>query len=301
MFVLLVMPAAAAVHAAEGGPAAAVLIVVGPSDHPAGTHEPAAGARLLAAAVAASEATDLDAAVSEGWPSAERLAAARTVVFLGDRFPANRLPDAAGNMAALAAAADRGCGIVCLHYATAVGAEDIGPDGDHPLLRWTGGYFAYRSCPHHTSVAKVFDATITPTAAMAAHPLGRGWETFSLREEPYTNNYFGPTTGRLPGFAAVATTEWPAESSRVETVAWARERPEGGRGFAVVMPHFYRSWADEDLRTLILNGVVWSAGGEVPAEGVGSPRPDLAAYGAGSIEPQRRRRAGTAGTATGRP
>ena len=33
--------------------------------------------------------------------------------------------------------------------------------GDHPLLHWTGGYFATR-CKHHQSVARIFEATIKP-------------------------------------------------------------------------------------------------------------------------------------------
>jgi hypothetical protein len=57
----------------------------------------------------------------------------------------------------------RGCGIVCVHYATGLLGEDVSAEGDHPLLQWLGGYFANRSCPHHESFARIFPAaTITP-------------------------------------------------------------------------------------------------------------------------------------------
>ena len=50
----------------------------------------------------------------------------------------------------------------------------------------------------------------------------------------------------------------PPEAPKREAVAWGVERTDGGRGFAIVMPHFYKNWANEDLRRLILNGIVWT-------------------------------------------
>ena len=54
------------------------------------------------------------------------------------------------------------------------------------------------------------------------------------------------------------------------------------------MPHFYRNWANEDLRRLILNGIVWTAKRNVPAAGVKTPPPDLAAFTPGALEPRPR-------------
>ena len=59
------------------------------------------------------------------------------------------------------------------------------------------------------------------------------------------------------------------------------ERPDGGRGFGIVMPHYYRNWELADLRTLILNGIVWTAGVEIPGAGVRVELPALT-----SFEPQ---------------
>jgi hypothetical protein len=53
-------------------------------------------------------------------------------------------------------------------------------------------------------------------------------------------------------------------------VAWAVERPDGGRGFGFTGGHFHVNWGDSYFRTLILNALVWTAKGEVPPEGVGS-------------------------------
>jgi len=112
----------------------------------------------------------------------------------------------------------------------------------------------------------------------------RGWESFSLRDEPYYNNYFGPN-GPLPNVTALATSMLPPEEPKRETVAWAVSRADGGRGMGVVMPHFYRNWRDDNLRTLILNGVVWSAKVEVPSDGVRVTLPDLATFEPGAVEP----------------
>ena len=55
-----------------------------------------------------------------------------------------------------------------------------------------------------------------------------------------------------------------------EALAWAYERPDGGRGFGCTGAHFHRNWADPDFRKLMLNALAWTAGLEVPAEGISS-------------------------------
>jgi type 1 glutamine amidotransferase len=177
-----------------------------------------------------------------------------------------------------------GCGIACLHYATGLGGQDVSPDGEHPLLRWIGGYFANRSCPHHESFAKIFDkATVEPSAVN--HPANRGWKAFTLRDEPYYNNYFGKEGKPASNVTVLATCLLPPESPKREPVAWCVEREDGGRGFGIVMPHFYKNWSIDELRMFILNGVVWTAKLEVPAEGVRTTLDELVSYGPQSLEP----------------
>ena len=262
-----------------------VLIVVGPSKHPPGTHEVAAGGRLMRHCL--QHMTNLPGVgveLVDTWPDKPQRDAADTVVFIGDTFPANRLPNAAQNLADLDAMMRRGCGIVCVHYATGLLGEDVSPTGEHPLLHWLGGYFANRSCPHHQSLAKVFSAaTITPAAPR--HPICRGWQEFTLHDEPYINNYFGPQGNRLAAnVTALATSMLPPEAPQPETVAWCVAREDGGRGFGVVMPHYYRNWQDDNLRRLILNGIVWTAKLEVPAGGVQTDAPRLADFEPESVD-----------------
>jgi type 1 glutamine amidotransferase len=206
------------------------------------------------------------------------------VVFLGDNFPPQRLPDTRAILDDLDALAQRGVGIVCLHYAVGLRAEDVSHTGDHPLLRWIGGYFANRGCPHHESFARIFPQSVIEPAA-PQHPVCRGWKAFAIHDEPYFNNYFGPH-GNQPAanVTVLAASQLPPDNPKREPVAWCVERADGGRGFGIVMPHFYKNWSHDDLRRLILNAIVWTAQLEVPADGVQTALPDLAAFQPGAVE-----------------
>jgi len=272
-------------RAADAAPR--VLIVVGPSQHPPGTHEVAAGGRLLEHCL---NEAGLKAEVKTEWPTdgAKAFADVAAVAFIGDLFPPEVMPNRDAIMADLAVMTKRGCGIVAIHYATGLEAKHIAEDGEHPLLHWTGGYFATR-CKHHQSIARVFkEATIEPAAAKNSneetHPLARGWKPFTIHDEPYIKNYFGKD-GPAKNVRVIATANLPPEKPQPEPVAWAIERADGGRGAAVVMPHFYRNWQNDDLRTLILNSIVWAAKQEVPKEGVQVALPELASFKPVALEP----------------
>jgi type 1 glutamine amidotransferase len=263
-----------------------VLIIVGPSSHPPGTHEVAASGRLMQHCLEhMTNVPGVSAQVFEEWPTDSAVrAAAATVVFIGDLFPLSRLPNPARTLRELGAMMDRGCGLVCIHYATGLRSADVAADGEHPLLHWLGGYFADKT-PHHQSVARVYpQVTITP--ATPAHPVSRGVREYTLHDEPYYHNYFGPNGNQLAAnVVPLATAMLPPEAPRREVVAWGVERTDGGRGFGIVMPHFYRNWSHEDLRRSILNGIVWTAQREVPVAGVATAPPELAAFAPVSVEP----------------
>ena len=262
-----------------------VLFVVGPDSHGPGSHEPIAGARLLQHCIEnLPKLTGHTAEVVSKWPSESQQAKADTVVFLGDTFPANRFEDAARNLADLHRMMQRGCGIVCLHYATGLKKEDVSPTGEHPLLGWMGGYFANPGSTHHVSYARVFDkAKITP--GKTKHPILRGWKEFVIRDEPYGNNYFGPHDNKpAPNVTILATSLQPPESPKREAVAWCVQRADKGRGFGIVMPHYYKNWSHDDLRTFVLNGILWTANITLPQEGVKCPAPDLKSFGPKSVE-----------------
>ena len=265
-----------------------VLIISGPSQHPPGTHEAAAGARLLEHCL--KHAENIGPVVAESldtWPSDPGLLeGVDSVVFIGDIFPPERMENSDAIMAQLTKLMDSGCGIVCVHYATGLRAEHVADDGDHPLLHWLGGYFATR-CEHHRSVARVCKATLVPEDV--EHPVLQGWNSFTFDDEPYWNNYFGedgPATNVTPLVYAML----PPDAPLKETVVWAVERADGGRGVGIVVPHYYRNWQIDDLRKMVLNGIAWSAGMAVPDEGVDSSLSDLARFEPAAVQPQPRKK-----------
>ena len=263
-----------------------ILVVVGPSTHPPGSHEVAAGGRLMTHCLEnMSNVAGVKADWYDEWPKDQKvLDAASSVVFIGDTFPPQRMPETALILAKLDAMMERGCGIACVHYATGLWGQDVEVDGKHPLLGWMGGYFANKTCPHHQGVAKIYSAaTITPAAS--DHPIARGWKEFTLRDEPYINNYFGQDGNRLASnVTALAASMLPPENPKREIVSWCVERADSGRGFAIVMPHFYKNWALDDLRCFILNGIVWTAKLDVPAAGVKTILPSLKEFQPAAVE-----------------
>lgn len=281
----MALAAAGSLAAAE----ARVAIIAGPSNHPPGTHEVAAGARLMQWALEnMANVRGVKAEVYTEWPKdARALEGVKTLVFIGDIFPPQKMAERDEALRQIGRLMERGVGIACVHYATGLRAEDVAPDGSHPLLGWLGGYFGTRT-PHHQSVAKVFPSvTITPGAA--GHAVARGWREFTVDEEPYYNNYFGAGGNQPgPGVTVLATAMLPPEAPKREIIAWGAQRKDGGRGFGIVMPHFYRNWGDENMRRLILNGIVWTAKMEVPKGGVETPKPDLARFEPESVEPKAR-------------
>jgi hypothetical protein len=65
-----------------------------------------------------------------------------------------------------------------------------------------------------------------------------------------------------------------AAKGRAETMMWATDRPDGGRGVGFTGGHFHMNFADENFRKIALNAVLWSAKVEVPKTGVTFPVTD---------------------------
>ena len=95
-------------------------------------------------------------------------------------------------------------------------------------------------------------------AKSAKHPICRGWKEYDLREEYYYKLKFLPEA-RPVLKAHVDKQDYP--------VAWVYDRPDGGRSFGFVGGHFHDNFGKEEFRRAIVNGILWTARVEVPAEG----------------------------------
>ena len=268
--------------AAVGGPGCAtstssarapkkIVLVAGRVSHGTGEHEFRAGALLLKDCL--DQVPGVQAiVVANGWPADvavfEDAAAILIYADGGDAHPFIR-PE---RLQLLDGLMKRGVGLGAVHYGVEVPKERGGPE----FLRWIGGYFEmfYSVNPH-------WDANFTQ---FPRHPITRGVQPFKIRDEWYYNIRFRPemkgVTSLLVGKPDDETRQgksssprgpYPhvlAASGREEVVAWAVERPDGGRGFGFTGAHFHKNWGNENFRKIVLNALLWTARLEVPASGV---------------------------------
>ncbi|MGQ9576365.1 MAG: family 16 glycoside hydrolase [Thermoguttaceae bacterium] len=172
----------------------------------------------------------------------------------------------------------QGVGLALLHYAVEIPKGRPG----NCLLDWVGGYFET-----YWSVNPFWKAEFK---SFPDHPVARGLQPFAIDDEWYYHMRFRENMqGLTPILTAVppnSTRQRPdgphsnnptvrARKGMPEHVAWAFQRPDGGRGFGFTGGHYHWNWAHDGFRTVVLNGLVWVAGLDVPAGGVPSQTPTL--------------------------
>lgn len=256
---------AAVAVAEEAGPAK-IVFIAGPPSHASGEHEFNAGAILLARAL--NEQSGLPVSVEvvhDGWPEDESVfEGARAVIIYSDgnaRHPVN------GNEALMDALAAEGVGFMFMHFGVEV---PPGEQGDY-FKQWIGGHYdsGFSANPHWTA----------DVALDESHPVSRGVPGFPVHDEWYYNIRFAEGDGIAHLLTGVPTREritryihWTADAERGlgqrQTMMWAVERPDGGRGIGFTGGHWHRNWAIDEFRRVVLNGIVWVAGVEVPEGGV---------------------------------
>jgi hypothetical protein len=255
-----------------------LVAVAGRPSHPPGQHEFRAGVLLLKKCLDEAGLDLVTAAYDGGWPvDPSAFDNADAVLFFADGGGGHPVVQS-NRLAQVDALAKRGVGVACLHYAVEVPKEKGGPQ----FLDWLGGYFET-----HWSVNPHWRLTRTELAQ--GHPITRGVRPFETNDEWYYHMRFRgegdrPDDRVVPILSAVppdATRERPdgphsnnpvvrANKGGREVLAWAYERPDGGRGFGCTGAHFHANWQDDDFRRLMLNALVWTTGLEVPRDGVDS-------------------------------
>ena len=241
-----------------------IVMVAGTPSHGKGAHEFNAGTKILKKCLDATPGV-LATAYYNGWPADPTAFDNADSILLymdgGSGHPViqrNRLTEIDQLM-------KRGVGLCCAHYAVEVPKEKGGPD----LIKWIGGYYetGYSINPH-------WDAKFTE---LPTHPVTIGVEPFTINDEWYYNMRFAEgLSGIVPILKAAPPNETrrteasKANPGRVEIVAWAIERPDGGRGFGFTGGHNHANWGNDDFRKLVLNALLWSAKADVPAGGVSS-------------------------------
>ena len=255
-----------------------ILFLAGHDTHAWGQHRHGPGSRLLCDAL--KEGGEVEAEVITAWPSPEVLAKADALVIYADGWDAHPAND---KLEEVEAFMNSGKGLVALHWATGIQAADPGSKdqkNDPRRIKWRelmgADFEAYYS------ISNFWQAK---SSEHADHPVMRGVKPFSLYDECYfllrgcdhehgeikplfrihpskdlVEPGLSPYRGNDAARAAMA-------SDAPHWDAWAFPRPKGGRAFGFTGGHFHWSWANDDARKMVLNGILWSAGAEIPEGG----------------------------------
>lgn len=238
-----------------------VLMAGSPSNKP-GQHEYFAGCALIMEWLKAVPGV-APVLVADGWPKNEAvLDGARAVLLFMDG--GIKLPFLEeGRWKRMQALADSGTGLVVLHQGI-----DCPADRAEAFKQWFGAAFQPDiGCRGHWDVQFV---------SVPSHPITRGMQPFELLKDGWLYNLHFASQGVTPVLACPMpensrkTADAKAHAGRDETVAWAYERPNGGRSFGFTGCDLHANWADANQRRLVLNGLLWSAKIEVPEGGVAS-------------------------------
>ncbi len=172
--------------------------------------------------------------------------------------------------AQLAKLAARGVGFVAMHQAFTVPDKANATQIADLLggVRASGSDYAMEAAPV-TVVAK-------------GHPITSGVGNFDYLDEYYSAIDFGKVTPVLSGRAHVQFGKAGSvyqEPSRDRVIAWTRERNGGGRSFGFAGGHYLASLDQPQVRTILLNAILWAAKEQVPQAGATSTIPTASRMG----------------------
>lgn len=253
---------------AEDGDAKNLLLIAGDPSHGYGAHEHYAGLKILEQSLLEGGG-QINVNVIKGWPDDETLVEqADTIVIYCD---GGKRHLAIPHLDKLREELSRGCGLVCIHYAVEMVP---GPPGD-AWVDMLGGHFEI-----HWSVNPHWVANFD---SLPDHPITRGVEPFETDDEWYFHLRFKDSENVVPILAAVAPEDTmrrkdgahsgnphvrkSVAAGEPQTVAWAYERPDGGRSFGFTGGHYHWNWGNDNFRRLVTNAIRWSAGDEIPETG----------------------------------
>lgn len=238
----------ACVECCAGEPESRKVVLIGHGpDHPYRTHCYLPECELLAKCLR--QTPGVEAVVHRGWPEEPRVLADAHALVLHVARGGDFLFDAAHRQQAVELL-DRGIGLAAIHWGTGAANDDeVGPLWQRTL----GGHY-------HREFARYLVERTSLRPGTAGHPICRGWEVFELEDEFYIHVRFQPDIVPV-AVARVAGGD--------HTIAWAYQRPgeRGGRSFGFVAGHFHDNFALLPFRRCVVNGILWTAGLDVPPEG----------------------------------
>lgn len=259
-----------------------LVMIAGPVSHPPLMHEFKAGSMLLQKRLEAVPGLKT-VLITNGWPTKlvdgkrvddQAVFEGADAVFIYCDGGANHPAVQKDRLAALGALVKKGVSLGMAHYAVEVLADKGGAE----WKEWIGGHYE-----NSFSCNPIWEADYK---TLPEHPITRGVKPFKTNDEWYFNMRFREGKAGVKDILVAtpsdAVRDGPyvhpkgpyahiqAAKGRPETMMWAVERADGGRGFGFTGGHFHRNWQNDDQRRLMLNAIVWLAKLEVPAGGIAS-------------------------------
>lgn len=220
-----------------------------------GHHDYLAGCACLEACLRQTSGVEI-VQVKNGWPDDEGVFSnAKAVVFYTDGGGKQAFLDSPARTAKLQSMVDRGVGIVMMHQAV----DFPDPVADQ-AKSWLGGiYVAGASGRGHWDSDHV---------DFPKHPIARGVTPWKINDGWLNRIQF------VEGMKGITPLAWSGKEyagSRAgldkDIVAWSYERPNGGRSFSFTGLDAHSAWSLPGMRQLVVNGVLWAAGMEIPETG----------------------------------
>ena len=251
-----------------------IVFIAGQDSHGHGEHEFRAGCHLLAKALNKSGLKVNAIVVEDGWPKDDSVlkGASSIIVFSNGR----QMHPFLNRFEQIDKLVKAGTGIGFFHDAFNVETEEEAKY----IKRWIGGHYerGFSTNPKW-EVKALLNKDLKVT---------NGVKPFKLFDELHFNIRFDDSVdvihvlkGKPDSAARSGMTSSPRGPmqhivdalGREETLLWLRENKTGGRGIGFSGGHYHQIWKNKQVRTLVLNAIVWSAGLEIPKAGVVSKNP----------------------------
>lgn len=250
-----------------------LVIIAGNRSHPPLMHEFRAGCLIIEKCLQNVKGLTVEVHTNHWVSNEATLEDADAIFIYSDGWKRN--PAVQGDhLKTLTRLTAKGVSIGFAHYGVQVDPAVAGKE----FKKWIGGHYE-----HEFSVNPMWKPNYTK---FPKHPITRGVKPFSVRDEWYFNMRFRegmrgvtpilvdtPSDDVRDGPYVHPKGPYPhieAASGRKETMMWCVERPDGGRGLGFTGGHNHLNWGDPNYRKVVLNGLVWLAGLEVPKSGIKS-------------------------------
>lgn len=233
--------------------AAKIVLIAGSNFYKAGEHEYVGNCAVLVDLL--KQTAGVAPVLAVDWPKKpETLEGAKAVVFLFDGaekhqlLKENRIP-------AFQKLVDAKIGLVQLHQTV-----EYNKDFTPKAISWSGGAWE-KGKGARAHWVQEFDK-------FPEHAIFTGVKPFKLDDGwIYKNTFVAGMKGVTPLLRTWNPKATDKPTGAQDVIAWAYERPEGGRSFTFTGAHLHSSFAEEGYRRFLVNGILWSAGVDVPKSG----------------------------------